>query len=124
MSIIEKAVNALGKGKESDRTKVGDTGGDAGAVEPGSSNTVQRAESAPVVQNRPGTDASQGAQTRTVGAETAPADQYLWRFGDAADPAWQFNHGHECAGGRWQDIQLHLPGPEYRDGTREKRPFC
>tara|TARA_R110002124_G_scaffold18214_5_gene74908 strand:+ start:3595 stop:4650 length:1056 start_codon:yes stop_codon:yes gene_type:complete len=87
MSIIEKAVNALGKGKESDRTKVGDTGGDAGAVEPGSSNTVQRAESAPVVQNRPGTDASQGAQTRNVGAETvARTESSVFTAAESYDP--------------------------------------
>tara|TARA_B110000503_G_scaffold34861_2_gene56939 strand:- start:68874 stop:69929 length:1056 start_codon:yes stop_codon:yes gene_type:complete len=60
MSIIEKAVNALGKGKDSGRGKGGATDGDVGVLESSPSNTVQRAASSVVTPNHTGTDESQG----------------------------------------------------------------
>ncbi len=60
MSIIEKAVNALGKGKESERGKGGAVDGDVGVLESSPTNTVQRAASPPVSPNSTSTDESQG----------------------------------------------------------------
>jgi len=61
MSIIEKAVNALGKGKDAGRGNADEAGTGSGVEVPDLANTVQRAESGSVVQNRSHTDDSSPA---------------------------------------------------------------
>jgi protein-tyrosine kinase len=69
MSIIEKAVNALGKGKASgsDNAKEAGSGGDAPASDP--ANTVQKAASNPVTQNSPAVDTTPTVAARSAGSE-------------------------------------------------------
>lgn len=69
MSIIEKAVNALGKGKESGRDNVSENGSDAAELESGAANTVQRAGSSPVIGDRVSAHHSPAMDDR----DTAPA---------------------------------------------------
>ncbi len=80
MSIIEKAVNALGKDKESGRGKVSETGTDAGVLESDSANTVQRAASSPAIGDRVCADESPGMHDRNPASEKhhpqSPQDSY------------------------------------------------
>lgn len=78
MSIIEKAVNALGKGKEAGRAKASEASADAVAHEPDPTDTVQRAESGAGAQHR-AEKASPPAQEHSHAAIAAPvpADQGL-----------------------------------------------
>lgn len=69
MSIIEKAVNALGKGKDAVRGKADEAGADADVERSNPANTVQRAESSPVVRSPGNTgNSSQVADTGYVAA--------------------------------------------------------
>jgi hypothetical protein len=79
MSIIEKAVNALGKDKESGRAKVSEAGADAGVLESDSANTVQRAGSSPVIGDRASADESPGMDDRNPADPRCPGLRPLRR---------------------------------------------
>lgn len=71
MSIIEKAVNALGKGKDAARGNVDEASTDVGLPGSNPANTVQRAENHPVV---PDGTAPGDARELADGNQTAAAD--------------------------------------------------
>jgi exopolysaccharide/PEP-CTERM locus tyrosine autokinase len=72
MSIIEKAVNALGKGKDAGSGKPDEAGTGGGFEGPDLTNTVQRAESSPVIKS-PG-DAGDAAQVGSAGSAAVFAE--------------------------------------------------
>lgn len=69
MSIIEKAVTALGKGKEPGRAKDSEAGVDAVVLDSDSVNTVQRAGASSVKDNRASAEESPTMDGRDPGAE-------------------------------------------------------
>lgn len=91
MSIIEKAVNALGKGKDTVRGKANEAGTGSGVEGPDLANTVQRAESGPTVQNRSHTDDSPQVDVRepavAVAAPQKESDVFTGTGFSGAEPA-------------------------------------
>ncbi|CAA0123447.1 Putative tyrosine-protein kinase YveL [Halioglobus japonicus] len=75
MSIIEKAVSALGKGKASEPEKDSKTGSDVEVSASDPTNTVQKAASNPVTPSIPGSGASPEVAARKQDAVTGEAEE-------------------------------------------------
>jgi protein-tyrosine kinase len=86
MSIIEKAVNALGKGKEAGRGRTSEAQVDAAAQVSDSTDTVQRAESGSGAQPLINVTGAGVAAGRNQSAPRLPADQGLAIDSETYDP--------------------------------------